>query len=567
MTDSTNRADIEALMAEAFGMSVGEHHLGSHSPFPRAHLNVAVRTIEKANLSEHLAAWRIEDGIDPRGRKGYMSLESALIVMLMSVREGKGVLFSEMANMLAHRLSREDFALIGIPYMKRSQQAWYDLHWRTVERLVNHIDAQPGPRRKLLSGAEHRAVLEGRDPIECAKKQIRLDFFCNQLIQGSVDTIPRRFRRNYKGNVAFDATFYHLHGKEGNPKFSEIDEDRRSTNYDGGWYKRGGDHNGEAGGHRDVLKWGLELETATMAPNRPGESPDFPLLTIGVGSHRPGKLKLEGKKLFESIRSRGHPVGYVFADTAYLPGAAAFDLQGPLLNMGYELVFDYGKNEYGKTAYFEHAIQVVGQWYHHLMPSTLVNAEKLYHQSPYATDEQKAARTALRDARREQRELYRLKPKGVRRPDGSQQYMYPDPANFVCFDEITGEIIPPLKKRTVVIPFSVGLKFGQKFPFKSEKWKAWYALRSRVEGSYSHVKNTETENLDNAANRRKRGSTFAYLAATLAMVSANLRKILAFIAQLASPNRITSKNSKSPMFEIIESVEALVVGLEPPIPD
>lgn len=194
MTDDTEHADIEALMAEAFGMSAAEHHAGSNSPFPRAHVTAAVRTIAKSNLSAHLAASRVEDGIDPRGRKAHMNIESALIVMLMHVRDGKGVLFSEMSNTLAHRLSHEDFAVMGIPFRNRSQEGWYNLLWRTVERLVKHIDAHPGPRRKLLSGAEYRAVLEGRDPIECAKKTVRLDFFCNQLIQGSVDTIPRRGR-------------------------------------------------------------------------------------------------------------------------------------------------------------------------------------------------------------------------------------------------------------------------------------------------------------------------------------------------------------------------------------
>lgn len=545
MSTSAAQAHAEDLMNESFGIGLHEYRTTSTAPFPRAYVSDALRIVRNSGAAEKLAAWRIEDGVEPRGRKTYIPAEAALVVMLMHVRDGSGLLFSEMSHTLANRLSAADLQLIGIPVRDGTQQEWYDRLWRSVDRLLKLVDPLPGPRRKLLKDGAYRAVLEGRDPNESAKKQLRLDFLCNQLIQGSVDLMPRSYRRKYQGNVAFDATFYALHGKEGNPSTKCIDEDRRSTNYDGGWYRRGGNHNGEEGGAREKLEWGLELETATMTANKPGEKADFPLLTIAVGSHRPGKIKLAGKRMFESIQARGYPTAFVFGDTAYLPGAIDEELQGPLLKMGYTAVFDYGKDDLGQKAVYDHAIQVVGQWYVDLMPKVLVNAETLYLSAPRRTDQEKANAKALLEERRSQREIYRLKPKGVRRPDWSQQYMYPDPDTYVAYDELTGEILPPLNKRTVVIPYKQGLKYGQKFVFESAKWKTWYGLRSTVEGSYSHVKDTQTEALGNPANRRKRGNTFAYLAATLAVASANVRKLLGFIHQLGSAVPVTSKNSKS----------------------
>ncbi len=536
---------VEELMQEAFGASLAEYHTNLATAFPRSAITDAIRVVRNSRAAVYLEQWRKDDGVMPWGRKAHLTFESVLVLMLMHVREGSGVLFSSMSHTLAHRLTAADMALIGITAPGGDQQLWYDRLWRAARRMLSLVDPQPGPRRKRPTMEEFQRILAQRDPVESAKKQLRLDFICNALVEGSVEMMPRAYRRKYKGNLAFDASFYGLHGKEGNQRVSDPENARFSINYDGGFYKRGGDHNG-ADERREQIKWGLELETTTMTANKPGEKADFPLLTIAVGSHRPGAIKLAPKRMFDSIRERGYPAAYVFADTAYLPGAMPDELQGPLREMGYELVFDYGKNELGKTTHYEHAIQVMGQWYLNTMPSDLVNAEALFHRAPRKDPKKRAEAKELLLQRRQAREAYRLKPKGLRRPDGSQQYMYP-PANEVLrFDEVTGEILPALEKRTVVIPLKVGLKYGQKFVWKSTKWSEWYGLRSTVEGSYAYMKDPEQEDLESPRNRRARGNTFAYLAVTLAVASSNLRKILLFIQKKAtSATPITSKNSKS----------------------
>jgi hypothetical protein len=53
------------------------------------------------------------------------------------------------------------------------------------------------------------------------------------------------------------------------------------------------------------------------------------------------------------------------------------------------------------------------------------------------------------------------------------------------------------------------------------------------------------EDLGNPAKRQKRGNAFAFVAMALAVASANIRRIIAFLTQLGSVNRVTSKNRKA----------------------
>ncbi|WP_158252132.1 hypothetical protein [Cryobacterium sp. M23] len=156
----------------------------------------------------------------------------------------------------------------------------------------------------------------------------------------------------------------------------------------------------------------------------------------------------------------------------------------------------------------------------------------------------------LRDQRIAEREKYRAKPKGKWRPDGSRQYLYPDPKNYdnLAFDHKTGELIEPIRKKTIVVPAGKNpakdkaLKYGQTYPHKSPTWKGYYALRNTVESQNAFIKDSATEDIACPMKRRARGNTFASLAVTLALVSANIRKILTFIQSELARVPLTSKN-------------------------
>lgn len=373
------------------------------------------------------------------------------------------------------------------------------------------------------------------------------------------------------------ATFYPLSGKTGNPSRKDPSQKRRSINIDGGYYIRAGSHNGE-NASPDKRWWGAELETVTMTANAPGVPADFPLLTIGVGCHVPGAIAGEGKRIADLLAADGYPAGYWFADRAYLPQSDEKEYQLPLIMHGHEFVNDFKKNQLGVQDAFEWArlIQVDGQMYVDLMPDDLRNASITFLSAKRAArkERNKATRKALMAAAKAQfnehlvmREKYRAKHKGKRRPDGSQQYMYPDPDGYLAFDAHTGEIIEPIRKKTVILSVEMGLKHGQRFPYKTRKWRKWHGLRNTVEASYSFMKDPGKEDLGTAAKRLARGMTFGYLAATLAVVASNVRRVVEFLRSMSRSDTVTAKNrhnAPDPTLPPRANDPGSPVDLEPP---
>src|SRR5699024_8371477 len=70
------------------------------------------------------------------------------------------------------------------------------------------------------------------------------------------------------------------------------------------------------------------------------------------------------------------------------------------------------------------------------------------------------------------------------------------------------------------------LKFIQKFAYQTREWSNYYGMRNLVESSFGDLKKHNHEDLDNPTKRSGRGYTFHYLAATLAVISANIRRII-----------------------------------------
>lgn len=286
-------------------------------------------------------------------------------------------------------------------------------------------------------------------------------------------------------------------------------------------------------------------------------APDFPLLINGVSAHRPGQLVGEAHKIFSSIKDRGYKAGYLLVDRAY-PNGMPEDFHGPITMLGHKLVFDYRKDTLGITEPHKNFIQVEGQWYLNVMPDALINAYavklaveteiKKALDAPKITKEQRAELKAKEDtaetifrARMAQRRNYRLTPKGKPDTNGQQRYHMPNPANYVNVSKLTGQILPTITVKTVTIPMDKGIKHAQVLVHRSPEWTAVYGMRNVVEGTNAFVKDSAYENVADPGRRRARGNTFAYLAVTMGLVSANLRKIFNFINQAASPVKLTAK--------------------------
>ena len=568
--DQARVRDAEAWMLEAFGTTNAIYMRRITTDPLRVYVSETMRILASAQIPALIKTWRHESGFtSPRGRKQAIDEHAALAVILLQMRIDGDLRFNNMASTIL-RLTDAERESLGIRVHDIGQAFWYDRLWRAVSRLQRLVDPFPGNRRKMPTREDYKKILAARDPAETAIKQARLSTLCNGLLNGSISLMPRALRRRFKGNTALDATKIPLNGWLGGPSKKNPDGAHCSINYDGGWYVRTGDHDGSGTTYKDKRAWAIEAEITTMTANTPGERATFPLLAHGVSFHKPGKIAGEGNRLVKAILAAGFPILHFMADRAYLPRSTADTLQATLAEIGAKPVFDYDKDEHGQTTFYGDLIQVGGQWYVHYMPQDLIHALDLYRKdrktaaSGVPVDEEtpeddailssdsNSVRQAkeLRDQRIAEREKYRAKPKGKRRPDGSRQYLYPDPKNYdgLAFDHKTGELIEPIRKKTVVIPAGKdpakdkALKYGQTYPHKSPVWKNYYALRNTVESQNAFIKDSATEDIDSPMKRRARGNTFASLAVTLALVSANIRKNLTFIQSELARVPLTTKN-------------------------
>ncbi len=145
-------------------------------------------------------------------------------------------------------------------------------------------------------------------------------------------------------------------------------------------------------------------------------------------------------------------------------------------------------------------------------------------------------------------------PKGVVDADGFQRFSYPS-------GDLTGKakaqtrksitiplLIPERKGRATERKKPQPIKFLQKFACKSETWKRWFGVRSLVESSNNLLKLASAEDIGNSKKRSGRGFAFNYIAATLAAVSSNIRRIITFFEEetkRSTPTRIRYRRRKT----------------------
>ena len=402
------------LAHEAFGTSLQKRQADSYTPIPVAHITAAARIVRRHNIVDSLERWNREErtrnctmrpnGATP-GWKRAVSVESLLILMLVHIMAGRGVLFSDMAQTLKHRMRPKQFAALGITKTSGDYSHWYDLLHNTKDYLETLIDPLPGNRCNVPTEEGMVEIIQDRASRsdELRVKKERLYILLNDLVQSSVLLLRHDIRERYMGNIALDATKYRMQGRAGVDRSqleallekmglkSESDDDLeelepsknadgtrsrrivRSINYDCGFYKRDGNHDGKGSG-KHIRQWAMEMEIAVMTANRPNEAADFPLLAVAVGSHRPGAVKREGLKILRDLERRNYRPAHLLVDMGYLPFSKTEDLQGPARDLGWIPVFDYKVNQLGNSFPYEDITQVEGQWYVAGMPEDLINA-------------------------------------------------------------------------------------------------------------------------------------------------------------------------------------------------
>ena len=259
-----------------------------------------------------------------------MSDRGVLVILLVLARQNSPLLVTHAADIVQYRLSDPAKEMLGIDPDTVGDADWYYRFWRAFHSLLDVIDPYPGPRNRCLTKDEWQVVIDCRDPVECARKQERIDWVANQLLEASVQEMPHWMRRKWKGNICIDATPVAAHGERGTSKGS----DWVSIEPDAAWYVRESDDHrdreDDRGKHYRKSSWGWEATLAVASTNDPSGPDEFPYVVVAMNFDKPGMdVAGHGLAVALSIVDRGHPVGTAIGDRAYLPSSKPEDLQPP----------------------------------------------------------------------------------------------------------------------------------------------------------------------------------------------------------------------------------------------
>lgn len=350
------------------------------------------------------------------------------------------------------------------------------------------------------------------------------------------------------------------------------------------------------------LDWAIEVEVTRMTPNVTEARGRFPLLTTALGFHIPGAITGSAAKMVDSLHQRGHPINYTIFDRAY-PGGYVRDFHHPIRMLGGKLVFDYDITEFGVRIHDEERgfVQIMGSWYLDNLPEKLreidkpmvelrnkakrplselarakqrvalargvlsrreergltraavASARELSEATTELNELQNKHRALIRELDRasltyekqlEQREQYRLLPKGRMAPDGSRRYLVPDTSKVLLAkpQRFTGKTVT-IEADIMADKNPGGLKHEQHLVYGTPLWRKVYGMRNGVESVNRNLKRAQFDDLANPDRRHVRGNTFTYAIATSSAVMENIRKILNFLKECLAIRPHTSKNA------------------------
>ncbi len=529
----------------AFGNRNGFAH-----QFADHHVSQVARLVDQSGIIATLDQWRTADAIERHagGRSAVLNDRALIVAMLLLALDGKGILITRIAELLQHRLTDDSKAILGIDNASGgSFVEWNNRAWHAFHRITVLIDGYETPRRSRLT-REQFALIEKNRTANAANltfKQKRLDWFCNQLLETTLQLLPRRVRRRWKGSISFDATFTQAfaRGTRNNSPVCSIEPDAA-------WYVREGDHRDTPppDSKKPLRKSGYGWETTIAITTNPNET-KFPYLAVAMTFDKPGfNIANNARTLVSSLIDRKHPAGYAIADRAYFPNSKPEQLQLPLREAGYKLVFDYREDQLGIIATHKGAILVEGNWYCPSMPTALIAATIDYRSRTNPITEHEYGQ------RIKQRPRYLLKPKQNADADGYQVWSCPavgDYATVACdlkpesvkSPRAAGRTRIPVaslpshpddicKQKSVTFTPTAAAKYVQPLHYKSEQWQHIYATgRNAMEGFNGYLKDPNRNTIAAPGLRRVRGRAAQQLVVAFLIAAANIAKIRQWLEQ------------------------------------
>ena len=494
-------------------------------------IGFAVDVVDASHVATRLEALLVR----PTGRPRTLPLRALLVALLLLALDDRA-LDLKAATKVLYALDprwRDELGVTGEARTHQSLLARYRCVRYLFHLALSVMDPSTQVKNRVVAQGVLDAMASELDDDEIAARRSRLEGVVNDLLEASVRVCAPEELAHFDGSVGLDATVV--------PLFARGPSSRAGTSSsdpDGGWYVREGDHRdvvGPKGKQLRKLFWAQEATIVTMG-RAPGSAPTHPNLVLAALLTRPGEDPgASAVRLLNSVRSRGYPASFLGADRGYTQVRPEhFHL--PARALGYRVVMDYRETELGRQANSDGAVMVDGCFYCPAMPEDLVAASAEWRRGTIDA--------ATHDARIAARTSWRLARKGPPDRDGYERFSCPALAGHLCCAlrapsrGAVGAIPvlnPPRRpdkvctQSSITIAPDVGARYRQDLAFESPQWARTYATyRNTIEGFNGYVKDTAHESLHSPGRRRVRGIAAQSVFVALLLMAANVRKIAAY---------------------------------------
>ena len=493
-------------------------------------IGFAIDVVDASHVATRLESLLVQ----PTGRPRTLPLRALLVALLLLAIDDRA-LDLKAATRVLYSLGprwRGELGVVGEAHTGQSLLARYRCVRYLFHRMLSVMDPSTQVKNRVVAREVLDAMARKMDEDEIARRRQRLEGVVNDLVEASVKVCAPEELERFDGSVGLDATVV--------PLFARGPSSRAGTSSsdpDGGWYVREGDHRDAVGPKGKTLRklfWAQEATIGTMG-RAPGSAPTHPNLVLGALLTRPGEDPgASAVRLLNSVRARGYPAKFLGADRGYTQvHPEHFHL--PARALGYRIVMDYKATELGRQANSDGAVLVEGRFYCPAMPEDLVAASADWRNGAIdATthDARIAARTSWRLARKE-------------RPDDDGYERFSCPAlggHLRCPLRASAQTVgavpvlnPPPRpdkvctQSSITIAPDIGARYRQELAFGSPRWARTYATyRNTIEGTNGYVKDTAHESLQSPGRRRVRGIAAQSVFVALLLMAANFRKIAAY---------------------------------------
>ncbi len=215
--------------------------------FEDDHVRWAIAIVRDTGILPRLAEWQAADQRGPGGAGRRFGTEPLLVAMTLCARTGLPMLASAFRDVLFKHISPTMRRELGLPDPppRRDHQGW-----KALDRVVRHrllrvlelMDPSPYPKNRTLKAADFDRLVADLTPEQIETRTQRLSWFANQILDASVRQLSPDVLARWNGSVALDGTHLPLFARGSRRRNKNGPITRHSSDPDGGWYVREGDH-------------------------------------------------------------------------------------------------------------------------------------------------------------------------------------------------------------------------------------------------------------------------------------------------------------------------------------